>query len=253
MLSRNTCSSFQRLSLFLLAIVLTPSIKAEPLVFSYWTKASEPFVFVDNDQLVGGLVMDMGKLIGQQLGREITYRNFPHIRIENQLSEGKVDFDCLTNPAWKHHAGQYRWSPALFEDEDVFVVRKGEENDIQSFNDLIGKRLGVYSGYVYHPEIMRLIESGDIETVKISGVDKGIMLLQLKRIDAFIEFGIIMHYKIQQQALPEKLALASHPADSFELFCAYAPKQDLPEEHINAMFDALIKEGALDQLLAKYR
>ena len=229
------------------------ALAKEPLVFSYWTKASEPFVIRENETLSGGIIKDLGVLIAQKLNREASFWNLPNQRIEPYLIEEKVDFDCITNPAWKQQPEAYRWSPALFKGADVFLVRAGAENNIRTYGDLIGKTLGIYTGYVYHPEIMRLIENGDIATVKISDLEKGVYLLELERIDALIEFGVIVRHRMRQGKIPETKVIASYPADTFDLHCAYAAEFDLNEEQINRLFSEIVESGEMEEILSKYQ
>lgn len=227
--------------------------QARPLVFSYWTKASAPFVIFRGDRLEQGIIKDIGQAMAKHLGRDAEFTNLPSKRIEPYLISGDIDFDCITNPIWKDKPDAYRWSPALFDGADRFLVRHGETNDITDFKDLKGRILGIYQGYVYHPTIMAMIEKKELATVKVSDVNKGIQLLGLKRIDALIDFGVILSYQLKTQNLNDSLTLATLPADTFKLHCAYSHKVDMDYTTIDNAFRALISEGHLRHILNKYR
>jgi hypothetical protein len=69
---------------------------------------------------------------------------------------------------------------------------------------------------------MKMIKEGKINTVKVTGIDHGIKLLQLDRIDDLIDdFDILLEYKIKNEH-PESLALTGLYAENYDLFCAYS-------------------------------
>ena len=243
-----------RLTLVASCAAFASALQAEDtLTFSYWTKASAPFVFVKGNKLEGGIIRDLGEALASKLGKQAEFINLPSRRIEPYLISGDVDFDCVTNPIWKDKADAYRWSPALFDGADRFLVREGKNNDITAFIDLKGKILGIYQGYVYHPDIMSMIDKGEVATVKVSDVEKGVYLLGLKRIDALIDFGVILAYQIKDQNLKGTMTMASHPADTFKLHCAYSHKVGVDYKLIDNAFRELSQDGSIQRILGKYR
>lgn len=223
-----------------------------PLVFSYWTEASAPFAMYRGNRLEQGIIKDLGHAMAKYLGREVKFSLLPSKRIEPYLINGDIDFDCITNPMWKERPDAYRWSPSLFDGADRFLVRHGESNDITDFKNLKGRILGIYQGYVYHPTIMKMIETKQVATVKVSDIDKGLQLLKLKRIDALIDFGVVLSHQLKAQNLHDSLTLATLPADTFKLHCAYSHKVDIDYTTIDNAFRALISDGQLRHILNKY-
>ena len=239
--------------LFISSLLFCSSLTAEPLRFSYWTEATEPFVFFEDEVLSGGIIKDIGDNLGRALNRDVTYLELPTPRIEPFLQSGKLDIDCVTSPIWKEKPETYHWSPVLFDGADRFLIRVGAENSISNFEDLTGRTLGIYNGYVYNPEIMQLIESGDIATVKVRDLSHAIKLLELKRIDAIIDFGVILKYQLKNKTLSEHLVLAKLPADEFQLHCAYSKKLNIENKILQEAFAKLIESGVLQKLLSQYR
>lgn len=226
---------------------------ADALTFSYWDDAKPPFVIEQNGQVTSGIIHDLSSVITSTLGVEADFLKLPVQRIESQLQSGNVDIDCLTSPIWKEFPGAYHWSPKLFEGQDRFLVRHELKSTINTFSDLKGLTLGVYNGYVYHPEVMALIDSGDVTTVKVKGLDHGIQLLKLGRMDALVDFGILLEYKLRQPDLSQYLFLADFPADQYNLHCAYSKKMDVPAEAVDAIIRKLINNGELKNILNQYR
>jgi len=131
------------------------------------------------------------------------------------------------------------------------VVRLSKERNLTKFEDLKGKSLGVYNGYTYHPQIMSMIKDGDINAVKVSGVDHGIKLLLLDRIDALIDFDILLDYKIKSE-YSESLSLADLYAERYDLFCAYSKKITFDKAQLDKVFEDIISKGEIARLLDRY-
>lgn len=246
-------SSLICLSLFMVSF--TCSANDKQLTFSYWSEAGPPFVFLadsNQQEIENGLVKDLAELISTRLAATPKYVNIPVKRIESQLYTGAIDFDCITNPIWKQQPKDYHWSPALFKGADRFMIKSSRNQVIDQFTDLKGKTLGIYKSYTYHPKIMKMIKDGDINTVKLSNIDHGIKLLQLDRIDALIDFDIILNYKIKHNH-PKTLALADLYAEKYDLFCAYSKKVKFEKVQLDKIFNNMITQGEISQLLLRYK
>jgi ABC-type amino acid transport substrate-binding protein len=225
------------------------------ITFSYWSEAGPPFVFLDDKNLKDvsvGLVKDLADLISGRLKASPRFVNIPVKRTESQLISGGIDLNCITSPIWKETPDEYNWSPALFQGADRLLVKSLNAHDIAALSDLKGKLLGIYNGYTYHPEIMKMIEEGYITPVKVSGVDHGIQLLLLDRIDALIDFDIILDYKIKNE-YPEALALADLYVERYDLFCAYSKKSPFGKAQLDKVFDDIISQDEITKLLNRYK
>ena len=224
------------------------------ITFSYWKEASPPFVFsADKDQehIKSGLIKNLAELIALQLDATPAFVKLPVQRIEPQLLSGQIDIDCITNPIWKEHPEAYDWSPAMFEGADRLLVRQKEASKVTSLDDLRGKVLGVYNGYVYHPDIMKMIDQGDIEAVKVVDIDHGVQLLLLSRIDVLIDFDILLAYKLND-VHKNSLAFADFIPETYKLHCAYSKKMRFDENKVNKIISDLVFKGDVRRLLNSY-
>ncbi|GEM_PF-1619371 len=223
------------------------------ITFSYWTDATPPFAIVEGDVLSGGLIKDIGDAIANKLKLTPHYLDLPVARIELHLKEGYVDADCITNRKWKTSPDNYYWSQTLFKGSDRLLVRKGTDFSIDEFKDLEGKRLGVYNGYVYHAAIMDMIADGKVQAVKVNSVEKGVLLLKLGRLDALIDFGVLLSFQMKTADPESELVFAPLIADEYELSCAYSKTSSVAKEDFDRALSELIKEGYITKILAKYR
>lgn len=245
-----------RLCALATALLFPAAMHAEQkdvITFSFWDQATPPFVFLENDELQSGIIKDIGDAIAKKLNREARYIRLPTARVDLHLINGDLDASCVTSPIWKDNPKDFHWSPTLFDGADRFLIRKGDDNKIDSFDDLKGKNVGVYNGYTYHPRIMNMMERGDFHAVKVANIEKGIKLLKLGRIDTIIDFGILLRYQLLSKGLNDELALAEAHADDFSLSCAFSKKSDVAPEEMNAAVSKLIENGELEAVLGKYR
>jgi ABC-type amino acid transport substrate-binding protein len=228
-------------------------IKEGEITFSYWNEAAPPFAYQEGTGIAGGIIKDFGDALAQRLDKQPHYLKLPVPRTEQYLVDGTLDVNCITSRAWKKTPDSYHWSPTLFEDADRLLIRKDSGFEINDFKDLEGKLLGVYNGYVYHPTIMNMIESGKVKTVKVNSVEKGILLLKLQRLDALIDFGIILRYQLKTADEKGELRLANLIADEYELSCAYSKKLSIPRAEFDTAISELIDKGLVSEILRKYR
>ncbi len=241
----------------LVSFLVHPQVWAnEPsssLRFTYWNEATPPFLIEQEGQPAGGIIKDLADSIANKLNIDAKLLLLPVTRIESQMQAGLADVDCLTSPIWKANPDAYHWSPKLFSSFDRFLLNPQLNKTLHDFADLKGLTLGVYKGYVYHPSIMSMIKNGEVSTVKLTGIDNGIQLLKLKRIDALVDFEIILRYQIDKHQLSDKFVLSDFPADQYDLYCAYSKKMQLDPAVIDQAISQIIKSGEMEQILKTYR
>lgn len=243
------------LGVILLLCILQAQAENREIIFSYWSEAGPPIVFLkgeDSQKVTGGLVKDLAVLISTRLNASPRFLQIPVQRTESQLLSGAIDLNCITNPIWKKQPDDYFWSPVLFKGADRFLVSNQTKHVITDFADLKGKALAVYKGYTYHPTIMKMIQDGDINAVKVSGIDQGVQLLLLGRIDALIDFDIALEYKIKNE-FPGALRMAEFHAETYDLHCAYSKKTNIDRTQLDKVFRELISQGEIQRMLARYK
>lgn len=241
------------LGLLLYGAILPLQASEGELRFSYWEDAKPPFIIEQEHTVQSGIIKDLADKLASAAGMSVTFVKLPVARIEPGLKAGSIDVDCLTSPIWKNSPDSYNWSPALLTGADRFLAQPQFASKLRSFDDLDGATLGIYNGYVYHPDIMKMIDSGRVATVKVRGLEHGIKLLKLKRLDALIDFGLLLKYQMKEKGLAEELALAELPADEFELHCAYSKKMTVNADHVNAIIFDMIKSGEIESIVNRYQ
>lgn len=233
--------------------VWAESSTEEALRFSYWNEAGDPWVNQDQGAEKKGILMELGHLISASLGRKPEFIKLPVARIEMWLQAGKVDLACASNPKWTDNAERYHWTPVLFKDSDSLLVKKGQGAMIKSMDDLIGRKIGVYQSYTYDPDFTRMMDSGQVEAVNVADFDKGVQLLRLGRIDAFVDFGMVIKYRMIRDGLSAEFEMAEKAIDEFDLQCYFSRSMSIKPERVNQSIKQLVDSGSIEAVLGKYR
>lgn len=84
-----------------------------------------PDALPEQGQLTGGIIHDIGKALGQQLGLPVAFVEVPRARYEEQLQAGTIDVVCITHPDWVRAPAELAWSPPLFSESDIIVQPAG--------------------------------------------------------------------------------------------------------------------------------
>lgn len=235
------------------SIMMAPAVHASNnLIFSFWSNASAPFAIVQHGQLQGGIIQELAIELGKRAGFRPKFQHVPVKRIEELLRNGGIHVDCVTNPMWKESPEIYTWSPILFNGADRFIVRKNSSLKIDTFDDLRGKSIGVYNGYIYNPQITSMFNSGQAKAVQVIDISHGIQLVELARLDTLIDFGVLLKYEIKSKKLNDQLTLANLHADDYTLHCAYSPHIPMDTDQLNLHLQNMKEEGVIESILRKY-
>lgn len=234
-------------------LALAGVVNAETeIIFSYWHESGPPFVVEKDNVLTGGIVKDIGDRVAKELNLQPKYILIPTKRVEIRLAEGGIHVACMSNPQWFENGDLYDWSEALFGATDNFIVKAGNENSIMEWDDLDGKRIGVYVNYVYHPNVMKKFAEKKTVPVKVSGFEAALNLLSHNRLDAVIDFGIIARSYLKENNLQDEFKFAQKAADEFELYCAISKKSPHDAEGIRSAIKKIVDRGDIDKVLENY-
>ncbi len=98
----------------------------------------------------GGILVDILKYAGREMGVEFKVQLFPWRRAYNQARHAKGGVVGISKTA--ERLALFDYSAPVYYDEVILVVKKGREFKFESFEDLRGKTIGVIRGSSYGPE-----------------------------------------------------------------------------------------------------
>ena len=216
---------------------------------------------VHGNRFLGGSTDDardkaMG-LVTRAFAQELTRRielpmaevNCPFVRCITSLFNGSVDFVFLLSVKDERRAGMdfvQVWPGNI---KVIFMLPSGRGHTIQSYDDLLGKRLGVVRGYAY---FSKLDSDTRINREVVVAPQQLPKLLKAGRIDAFASYG-----HLEQDILARYPGFESAPFSGRygELgFLAVSKKSPLQERlpELNKAVLEMIKDGTLDAILDMY-
>lgn len=227
-------------------------VAAEELIVSFGTEDAAPFVFLEGEELVEGIIKDVMDAVGRELEIDVIYKPLPRKRIEPYMLAGKVHIIMNSNPAWVQDSEQYDWSVPLFQELNWFVVAAERAFSIKTFDDLNGKRLGTILGH-YYPGLMEKFERQEIFRDDNTNFEANFKKLQAGRIDSLISSNILITYYLKQHNAHDRFVIAEKVASSHDIQAMISRHSPVPSERLNAEFQRILENGRMAEILGKYK
>ena len=231
----------------LLACALVPAQPLRPLVLLVETSALMPQARLDGDRVVEGLHLDLGRALGQRLGRDVVARPVPRKRLAEALQRGEGDLLCDYQSDWL--PGNFAWSRPFIPDQALLVTAASAPAPA-GLTALAGQPIGAVRGYVY-PEMANLLRDGFVRDDAPDAV-ANLRKLELGRVQHALTGRRVLDY----QRRTGQFTLALHPplvVSEVLAQCALSPASPVSLTALNKAIQGLIADGELGRLLAKYR
>lgn len=223
------------------------------LIMSYGDYSTEPFVRIIDDQLAGGLMVDIGQELSRRLGVPIRYRQSARKRLESDLANGLSHINCLINPAWMDSPDVFDWTLPLYRDRDVVVAPADQLGRYSEAQDVIGHTVGTTLGFKYPGTIGKLLRANQADRVDVVTIQQGLTLLDRNRVDLLLNSEMRLYASLQTMGLREKIKFTGIIESSYSFFCAVSRLSPVPFPQINRSIDAMIADGFFQQMESKYR
>ena len=241
------------------SFVLRPLLAAGLLCVAAGVRASDEVIFIagrgnamplaafEGEEIKDGIIRDVGIAIARRLGRTARFVTVPRNRLESTLAEGQADGVCYTTPGWLGNA-HLRWSRPLIPNRDLVVGRI--DAPVVAAAELAHEPIGTVLGYRY-PELEGVLGN------RFQRDDAPDMSANLRKLAA----GRVRYAVVDQLTLQYEMRMApSHlkPGSSltiasFGAACAFSLKSRVPADELQRSADALLLDGTMDAILARYR
>lgn len=222
---------------------------AEELRWGYSPSNGMPYVESIDHELAHGFVRDLGERVGQLLKLEVRFIETPDKRVETSLQQGNIQLLCINNPQWMSVPEKLRWSPSLFEEEDV-LAQRGDAPSFDTLDALHGHTLGTSLGYVYPPALMEAFASRAIHRNDVRNLETRLRMLEHKRLDAIVDMRRPLQFLLEEH--PD-LAIRINPGalQRYSIHCSYGPTLPVPVERFDAALQKLVDDGSIQRMLAR--
>lgn len=206
-----------------------------------------PYVEVNEQQLRGGFIYQLGQQASQKLGYDARFVETPNMRIDEFMQRGRIHVICNSNPQWMDNPERYHWSPPLYSEEDVLLLHR-QQAPINSLQELHGKVLGTQLGYVYSAELMDAFAKQLVTRENLRDLRSGINLLKKQRLGAIIDMHRPLSFQLSQQP-DAPLRLNPWVIERYDMHCTYSPQLPVSTEQLDSVLQELRDQGVIEQLL----
>lgn len=232
------------------AVLVAGAVEAKDLRVASNT-TFPPFEFVNTKtQEITGFEMDLIRAMGKQAGYEVKITNMAFDGIIPAVLSGSVDVGASGFSVTEERKKRVLFTEPFYKSGLTVLVAKGNEDKIQGFKDLDGRKVAVQIGTT------AAAKAKDIKDAKVQTFNNaGDAILELANggCEAVINDKPVTDYILTQQPrlakkvvhLPDMLS-----ADDFAMVVA----KDRPElaAELNAALKALKENGEFDRLMMKW-
>ncbi len=247
-----------RLAFMLFAALLVQFAEAkptatnkQPLVIAYGGYAEEPYVFMHNNQVSGGVYWDLAELISERLARPVIFRRVPRKRIEQYLASGKAHVMLLGHPTWVQKPEALEWTSTLIREYNQLVQAKGRTFTVNSLDDLVGKRIGMILGYHYRGLSDEPYRSTVVRD-DAKDVEANFKRLAQGRLDALLDSNILIAYFLQQHQAHDRFEVVTSWNIPYDTVSGISPKSPVSAAKLSEVYQQLHREGKIDAMLERY-
>jgi ABC-type amino acid transport substrate-binding protein len=205
-----------------------------------------PIVRFQGGALSGGIVKDVGDALAQRLGRRPVYLNADSPDVTPALSSGRADGMCYLLPFWVD--GDYNWTPPMLPDAEMIAARSDTPH-LRSLKDLKDKPVGTVVGYRY-PRV-ELVLGHRFKRVDAANMNQNIQQMVAGKVPYTMISEATLNYLHRVQ--PGLKVRSELVFSSYKAQCAFSLKSSIPFDEVSKAVDALIKDGSIDQIMARYR
>lgn len=222
-----------------------PAAAADLLMIAPLNQAM-PFAQFHKDKLAGGILKDMGSALAQRLGRHPVFLSLPGEAVSAALAAGKADGICFVRPHWID--GDFNWSAPFMSDAETIASRP-EAPHIGSLTDLRDRPVGTVASHRY-PRIENVLGIR-FNRVDSANIDENMR----KLLDGTIQHALMGQSTINYYLRGDKASRLriDMRISTFDAQCAFSKKSALPFADVDKALKAMLKDGTVEKILARYR
>jgi len=203
-----------------------------------------PFEYVENGEYAG-IDVELAKAIAKELGKELVIEDMAFDALIDAVNSGKVDFIAAGMTVRPDREKNVDFSIKYYNASQTIIV-KGDNEDIKTKDDLVGKKIGVQTGTTGYDLAV------EIKDAVVSSYNNGLeATLDLKNgnIDAVIIDNFPAKKYVEKN--PElKLIEGQFEEEQYAIAVKKGNKKLL--DQINKALQKLMDDGTYDSILEKY-
>jgi polar amino acid transport system substrate-binding protein len=223
-----------------------PATAAPEFVMIAPLNQAMPFAQFHKDKLVGGILKDLGGALAQRLRRQPQFISLPGEGVSAALAAGKADGICFVRPNWID--GDFHWSAPFMSDAETIASRP-EAPHIGSLTDLRDRPVGTVASHRY-PRIENVL-GARFNRADSPNIDENMR----KLLDGTIQHALMGQATLNYYLRGDKASRLriDMRISTFEAQCAFSKKSEVPFADVDKAINAMLKDGTVEKILARYR
>jgi two-component system sensor histidine kinase EvgS len=215
----------------------------------YYDPTHLPFTFIDEKQRVAGLSVELLNLISQRTGMRFNYKPIQSLSNMRDALVNKRDALLVVSDAASQQSEHIRYTRAYI--YSPWVVMTRSDTNWHSFDEMAGKRIGIYERSYYRHDLRRRWPETEFMENAISIDSLG--QLQDKQVDGFIvpyesaQYLLNNHFNDRFKVafvapLPMfRMAMAANIADEHLISIMNKALSDIPQPTMQSLMERWIK------------
>ncbi|MBJ7311841.1 substrate-binding periplasmic protein [Rugamonas sp. CCM 8940] len=220
--------------------------QAGELVVLVDTGTEMPMAQFHGGQLSGGIHMELGRALAQKMGKTPRFLALPRKRIALALNDGQADLLCMYVPAWL--PGQFLWSEPFFPMSEVLVTQVSAARP-HALAELAGQPIATVLGYTY-PILEQALGGAFVRDDGPSN-ESNFRKMAVGRMHHVLtqQSSLDYHQKVGSRLQVHPPLLVKHYLGQ----CAVSPRGQASLAEVNAAIAQLLRDGAVQHIMANYR
>lgn len=227
-------------------------VKEKGVIEAGSTSAGPPFTFLNPEtNEIEGMMIDIGERVAEELDLEMNINPVEFTSLVPSIEGSKIDMVVAGLAKTEEREKAMDFSETVYTYGEVIVIP--EDNDeIKSFEDLKGKKVGVQEASTSYDELKKHSDI-DIQTYKTQ--QDMAKELDFGRIDAFMpDYPIYVNLEKEMPELTEDFKFApDHESQWLNDIGLGVPKGETELlDDINEVIKEMEESGEIDEIIAKY-
>lgn len=205
-----------------------------------------PLAEFKGKQVTGGIMKDISEALVARLGRKARLLTMPGDKVGQALQRGEADGTCRVLPTWID--GDFHWTAGFIPDGEMVAARI-DAPPITSINSLRDVPVGTVATFRY-PRIAQVLGS-HFRREEAPSLELNIQKLAAGKLQYVLvgQYELLYHQHTNREPkLRSDLKFAA-----YNTHCAFARSAPVTPVDIDSAVNAMISDGTVEKILARYR
>lgn len=200
-----------------------------------------------------GFDIDLAKETGKRMGVDFEFRPIEWDKKKEALMSGKVDLIWNGLDITDERKEYMIFTKPYMDDRQIFLIRKGDDNNIHSEGDLAGKIVGTQAGSTAENYLSKTAGLKDKfkEFKTYNKFNEAVDALKNAAIDVLICDEMIARYEIKTH--PNQLEIIAVKTDfSTEMAVGFRKEDVALRDKVQAAFNDIVKDGTAKEISERW-